>query len=111
MAVEKDEGSDVKDDVVMEPELLALINAEVVEAVDEVLLPVDCVFDSAIDIVVEIATVVLALSAVVDVVAFAPAGEAMVGRPDSDSGCCEPDGLSCDGAEDAAGEAPGEEVK
>lgn len=108
--MEKDEGFDVKDDVT-EPELLALFKAEVAEAVDEVLLTVDCVFDSAIDIVVENATVVLALSVVVDEVAFAPAGEAMVGRPDSDSGCCEPDGLSCDGAEDAAGEAPGEEVK
>ena len=108
--VEEVEGFDVNADV-KEPKSLALFEAGVTEMADVLLLPVVCAVKLVIDIVIDDATVILVLSAVLDELALTPAGVAMVGRPASDSGCCEPDGLGCDEGEDASGEAPGEDAK
>ena len=110
VTVEEVEGFDVNDDV-KEPKSLTLFEAGVTEMADVLLLPVVCAVKLVIDIVIIDATVTLVLSAVLDELALTPAGVAMVGRPASDSGCCEPDGLGCDEGEDAPGEAPGEDVK
>ena len=89
-----------------EAESLAVPDIDVVEATEELLLPLDGTTPLVVNMADDVVAVLDVCDEVVDVM-FTPAGEAIVGNPERDSEFSEPDELDCNEPDDSAAGAPG----